>query len=224
VNARELLKDPQVQPSVAWKALRASWGEGARFWEPETLRIELTRGGVTPTDALMAKLLGAQTVALTGAVYEDHHVLFTFALACDNVPATGDLDPQPTVEQLAWALSEIREITGLEWTDADGPDPDEIDAAVSCVLIDEGFAVAPHPLGFCKIVFDRLSHAHTLRKQVEQAWPMLDKLTIRNAEATLNKAPEGDLRVQLTRLYDLKRYLAERAHERANQQSALHAD
>ena len=68
MNARELLKDPRVQPSVAWRALKAGWGDGAQYWEPEALRIELTRGGVTPTDGLMAKLLGAQTVALTGAV------------------------------------------------------------------------------------------------------------------------------------------------------------
>lgn len=224
MSARELLKDPKVQPSVAWKALQAVWGDGARVWEPETMRIELVRGGVDPTDGLMAKLLGAQTVAMTGAVHEDHHVLFTFALVCDGIPATADLHPHPTPEQIAWALSEIREITGLEWTDSDGPDPDEIDAAVACVLIDEGFAVCPHSLGFCRNVFDRLSHGGKLAGQVEQAWPMLDKLPAAEAEAMLKKAPEGDLRVQLCRLYDLKHYLAERAHDRAHQRSALHAD
>ena len=83
MNASDVLNDACVEVSMAWRAAEQLLGPTIAAWEPETLRIELERHGVPPTDTLMAKLLAAQTIVATCAWTYDHDVLFAFALACE---------------------------------------------------------------------------------------------------------------------------------------------
>ena len=142
--------------SVAWTAALKVLGLTLPAWEPDTIRIELERVKIPPTDALMAKLLGAQTV-VTGPVWSyDHDVLFSLALACDGVPAAADCFAHPTPEQLCWLMHELNALTGHTFTEDDGFDPDTIDPAIAVVLHDEGMPLAPPELSFAQDALARL--------------------------------------------------------------------
>lgn len=224
MDLREVLADPHVAPSIAWKAVAQACGIDVELWEPDTFRAELKRRGVEPSDALMAKLLGAQTVKTTNTFAFDHDVLFAFALACDGVPAASDAFHHPTVEQLAWAMHEIDRLAPHPMSEDAGFDPDEIDPAVAMLLLDEGFVLAPVELGFCQEVLDRYSHADPLfRGEVAAAWAPHehDDPVALHGKLECCSAKEEPLDVQLCRLADVKRYVAEKEQERDRQHQRL---
>lgn len=222
MDLREVLTDARVAPSVAWAALKKACGGDVDVWEPDVFRLELQRRGIAVTDGLMAKILGAQTVATTNSFAFDHDVLFAFALACDGVPSAADAHHHPTVEQLCWAIREIDRLAAHPMTEDAGFDPDEIDPAVAVVLLDEGFVLPPVELDFACEVLVAKSHADpVLRGEVAHAWCAHEHDAPEALHGKLADLPETPVNVQLHRLADVKRYLAEKEHERESQQAKL---
>lgn len=225
MSAKDTLQAADTALSVAWEAARALLGSSCEDWEPDTWRLELKRHGIEPSDALMAKLLAAQTVCLTNAWAYDHDALFAFALACDGLPASYEEVRQPTVEQLCWALHELRTLTGHPLDNDEGFDPDEIDAAVAVILTEEGFVQPPTELAFCADVHNQLSTSTPeFRRQVTESWSALDSLPINELKRIVAETDEDELGVQLRRLADVKCYLADRLAQRHDQLATRHSD
>lgn len=221
MGAQDVLQDPDVAVSVAWAAVKQLFGD-VRQWEPEVFDIELRRRHVDVTDGLMAKILAAQTVATGCSWAYDHDVFFAFALACDGIPATSEDIRQPTVEQLAWAMAEINVLVEKPCTVDEGPDPDEVDAAICVVLREEGFVTTPRELDFCHDVMVSMTHGHDdLREKTEKFWKMVDDFPLERARGELDRSPETALSVQLRRLFDVKAYVQEHSDTRARQHVRL---
>lgn len=211
MTPEEILKDPHAAPSVVWKIVEAWLGEAARVYETETLHLGLERRGVPWTPELAAKVLGAQTILVSNVWTYDYDVFFAFSLACDGVPSASDAHHHPTPIQMAWAASEIEELTGKELTHDEGLDPDTVDPAIALVLFEDGWIVTPDTLTFVQDALDRLTPDHQkLRADVQEAWARLrglDEATVRRTVASL-EGPEG---VQLTHLLDCGLELKARA-------------
>jgi len=221
-SASELLRDPLVELSVAWTAAQKILGLTIPAWEPDTIRIELERAKIPPTDALMTKLLGAQTV-VTGPVWTyDHDVLFALALACDGLPAAAEALHHPTPEQLCWLMKELSALTGHTFNEEDGFDPDTIDPAIAAVLHDEGMAVAPAELAFAQDALDRfLQSGKEIAKQVAKAWKNTEKMSSDALRRTLHEEPKSAFDVQMHRLIECRLYVLERSDRRSRQNAAL---
>lgn len=222
MGAQTVLQDPDVCTSVAWSAVKQMFGIQVRLWEPTVFHIELERRHVEVTDGLMAKILAAQTIA-TGCEWAyDHSILFAFSLACDGIPITNEDVTQPTVEQLAWAMAEINVIVEKPCTEDEGPDPDEVDAAISVVLREEGFVVPPVELAFVKDVLTGLTPGNEeLRGDVEKYWAVVDQFPLERGKVAVARSPETPVGVHLRRLMDVKTYVHERSEVRARQNVTL---
>lgn len=217
MDARDVLRDAEVAPSAAWRAARALWGDEVLHWVPETWRIELVRRlGVVPDERVVSKLLGAQTVLLHHA-WTDHAVLFAFALVCDGVTPARGFPQHPTVDQLAWAVEEIHALfPGTRGTlDDAGFDPDEVDAAVACVLIDDGWYVPPPELAFCDEVFRHLRHDDTPWDELVEHREKIAALPLDAVDEVLGRTKETSESVMLSRLIDCRRHVEARAVRRA---------
>lgn len=211
---------------MTWLAAHIALGPTCDVWEADTFRIELTRRGIATSrlDALMAKLLGAQTIHGSNVWTHDHDALFAFALACDGLPAAADAHHHPTPEQLCWAFDEIARIRGRAPNDDVGVDCDAVDPAIAAVLHDEGFVVCPAPLGFAQDALDRFTvESKTLKSDVERAWRPLSSLSPLALRRMLEGEPEDAKGVQLRRLADCALYVADRAAQRARHDSTLRA-
>jgi hypothetical protein len=221
-SASEALRDPLVELSVAWTAAQKVLGLTLPAWEPDTIRIELERAKIPPTDELMAKLLGAQTV-VTGPVWTyDHDVLFALALACDGLSASAEAIHHPTPEQLCWVVRELEALTDHNFSDEDGFDPDTIDPAIAAVLHEEGVAVAPKELAFAQPALDHfLQSEKDLPARVAKAWKSVEKMPSEDLRRTLREAPKSSLDVQVHRLIECRLYVIERSDRRSRQNASL---
>lgn len=150
MSALEVLRNPEVCPSAAWKAAVYLWGPEVRDWEPDVFRYELERKSVTATPQLMAKLLGAQTVVAHTRWLSDHVVFFAFCLACAGVATIPGMPQHPSPEELAWGVEEMKALRPdlARRMPDEGFDPDEIDPAVAVVVVHDGWFVAPKELSF----------------------------------------------------------------------------
>lgn len=220
--ASETLRDPHVEMSVAWVAAQKVLGLTIPAWEPDTIRIELERAKIPPTDELMTKLLGAQTVA-TGPVWTyDHDVLFALALACDGVPASAEAIHHPTPEQLCWVVRELTALTDHVFTKDDGFDPDTIDPAIAVVLHDEGIALAPPELAFAQEALDKLLVGDKdLPGKVAKAWADTQKMPMEHLRRMLGKNPKSAVDAQVHRLIECLIYVTERTDRRSRQNADL---
>jgi hypothetical protein len=219
---RDVLRNPDAAVSAAWKALVHLFGPEVQDWEPDTLHIELRRRGVTPTTELMGKLLAAQTVVTTREWCSNYEVLFAIALACDGVPVEAGFPQHPTPEQLAWAVNECSALSGLKLVDLEnhGFDPDEIDPAVACVLIDDGWHVAPKELSFVDDVMERMTFVDDGEATYPEIVALRDaasSMSLVDLDRAARDAGETAAGVQLTRLLDLRRYIEGRETARAAQ-------
>lgn len=225
MDLRGLLADPELAPSCAWAACRSLFGGDVADWEPDTFRIELGRKGVDVRPALMAKVLGAQTVVTTTVWANDHDALFAFALACEGVPAAADAFHHPTPEQLAWAIREIRRLHPLPADLAnEGFDPDEIDPAVACVLLDDGLCVAPDELGFVQDVLDRMAYrpdgfVERVAADWRRDWSELGEEALHGKAQELDLASPHDL--QLHHLAAIRQYVLRQERQRDDACSTL---
>jgi len=215
MTPKDVLLDPGAPPSAVWAALGALLGLGIEVWEPETLQLEVGRLGGS-WEALAPKVLAAQTAIVSRVWTYDWDALFAFALACEGQPAAADAFHHPTVLQLAWAVLELQELCGAEIDEHHGFDPDTIDPGVAALLHDDGWVLAPDPLGFCQGHLDRMNRtSETLREHVRAAWTKVrdgeDDSIRRIAEA----APENEVGVQICHLADAWLELRARARRRA---------
>ena len=221
MNAAEVLRDPGACLSAVWSCL-AHLLPGSSAWEVETLRIELERRSIPWTEALGAKVLGAQTVTQTRAWSFDHDVLFQFCLACDGIPASSAAIVMPTALQLAWGVDEIRALTELPLgEDDDGFDADTIDPGIAVILHDDGWVVVPDQLAFAQDALSRLDvgEDEALRARVEATWGRLRGLPSDEVRRIVSAAPEDALRAQVARLADVSietRALAERRRSQSH--------
>ena len=208
-----VLQDPDVELSTAWKALVALLGPTVAAWEFETIRLELARRRIEPTDTLMAKLFAAMTVVTTNAWTYDHDVLFAFALACDGNSANCEEHHHPTPEQLCWAIHELRAITGAPLDDDVGFDYDAIDPAIAVVLHAEGYVVAPDELSFAQHALDavnRYGHRDEIRSHAMTAWKTLKTLPVETLHEAVAQLDEEAVEIQIQRLADCRLYVAEK--------------
>lgn len=221
MNPRAVLLNPEVCPSVAWAATKALLGP-VDHWEAESLRIELERRLGEVPEALAVKVLAAQTIATTFNWAWDHQAVFAFALACDGVSVGHDDVLQPTVEQLCWAMREVDALAQPPWGPDHGFDPDEVDAAVAVLLVEEGFADTPPELAFCRDVFAGLSPASVeLRRQTRAAREALDAVPLDRAREIAAETGEDELGVQVRRMVDVRAYVEERLDRRTRQHAQL---
>lgn len=224
MSAKAVLQDPEVAPSVALAALKRLLTPSALGWEFDTIRIELQRRGVEPTDGLLTKLAGALTIANGRQWCYDHDVLFAFAVACSGTPADSEALLHPTPEQLCWGLREITALTGAAITDEEGFDPDTIDPAIAAILHYSGYVLAPEPLAFAQEALDdhnRYAHDGDLRKDAKASWRVFNALPVGALRAALEKLDEDPLNVQMHRLGDCKLYVAAKELLRARQHAHL---
>lgn len=221
-SASEALRDPLVEMSVAWTAALKVFGLTLPAWEPDTIRIELERAKISPSDELMAKLLGAQTV-VTGPVWTyDHDVLFALALACDGLSASSEALHHPTPEQLCWVMHELTALTGHTFNEEDGFDPDTIDPAIAAVLHEEGLAACPRELAFAQEALDRfLQSEKELPTRVAKVWRNVEKMPSDDLRRTLREAPTSSLDVQVHRHIECRLYVIERSDRRSQQNASL---
>jgi hypothetical protein len=219
---RDLLDDPESCPSVLWQAFCREH-PNATDWEPDAFRIELQRLGIHASPALMAKLLGAQTIAEHDCWLADHDVLFAFALACYGVPSAYDGFHHPEPRQLAWAMREVTAIRGAAPDEHEGFDPDEIDPAVAVVLADEGWFQAPDELAFCQWVLDRMTYpAAEAKKDASERWAELRKLPLADLRGKVRDEHDDPAQAQLNRLIDARVHVLEMDDLRARQRAASH--
>lgn len=197
-DPKVVLKNEWCLPSSAWKAYLKIFGNDANIWEPDTIRLELARRSIVPTDSLMAKILGAQTITTTFSWTYDHSVLFSFALACDGIPANYEQVEQPTPEQLCLALHEIQKLVGKRLTEEEGFDPDTIDPAIAVVLHHDGFVLAPEELSFVQEHLDNFTRTPGLKEQVKATWDSLKSLPTAEIESKIKN--ETAVNVQIAYL------------------------
>lgn len=228
MSSREVLRNPEVCPSAAWKAAVYLWGPEVRDWEPDVFRYELERKAVTATPSLMAKLLGAQTVVAHTRWLADHVVFFAFCLACDGVSPVPGMPQHPTPEQLAWGVEEMKSLRPdlARRMPDEGFDPDEIDPAVAVVLVHDGWHVAPKELDFADECVESEGNLED-DKKAKVDYPSL--IALRDVIATadddgLKRAgkdvDESAAGVMASRLIDCRRRLDELRRMR----SVFHAD
>ncbi len=205
IDAKAALKDPDAPPSVVWEAALSMWGDDAATWEPDTYRLELKRRGIVPTDALMSKLMAAQTIVNTRAWTVDHDVFFAFALACHGIPASAEAYHIPEVPQLCVAVAEIERLTGMQITPEMGFDPTAVDPAVAVLLFDQGYLLAPDELQFAQEELDEKHHGAGVDVgNLKEAWRRLRRLPVEELEKKLADAPETAQNIQLQRLADCR--------------------
>jgi hypothetical protein len=223
MSPTQLLQDPDVDLSVAWLAALLFFGPTLPTWEPDTIRMQLHRREIEPTDGLMAKLLAAQTIVTTNAWTYDHDVLFAFALACDGVPANSEAIHHPTPEQLCWAVITIEYLCEERLTTDHGFDPDTIDPAIATVLLDAGIVCPPRQLSFCEDVLLGMmpETSRDLSERVHTRWQKLDQMSEQELRDTLDHEPASTLYVQLQSLADCKLYVSDRGRKRAHQHAEL---
>lgn len=212
MTPKDLLRDPTVSVVNAWKALGKLLGPGIQHWEPDTIALELERAGIPPAASLMTRLLAAQTAMITGLPALDHEAMFAFALACDGVPHHAGSRAHPTVEQLAYAIDQLRKLRP-DFDPEEHTDPDEVDAAIAVVLKMDGWFVAPEQLAFVQPILDNITHGDTkVIAKVHKFWPgVAEAIADETRLANLDKLPEDDVGViQLKRLAAVARYLHER--------------
>lgn len=224
MDASALFRDPLLAPSVAWEACKRLWGNGISEWEPDTFRAELRHNKIEARPGLMAKILGAQTIATTTVWTSDYDPLFAFALACVDIPSASDAFHHPYSEQLAWAIREVRRLHPLPADlDNEGFDPDEIDPAISCVLAEEGFLLAPAELSFVQDVLDRMTWLPKQREEVRAAWAK-DWQTL-DQDPLHSKAEKLDLSdpvsVHLSKLAGVRSYVLGMETLRASQLASI---
>lgn len=230
MSAREVLRNPEVCPSAAWKAAVYLWGPEVRDWEPDVFRYELERKGVTATPSLMAKLLGAQTVVAHTRWLNDHVVFFAFCLACTGHATVPGMPQHPMPEDLAWGVEEMKTLRpdfARKMPD-EGFDPDEIDPAVAVVLVHDGWYVAPKELDFADdCVRDEAnmededdSHArvnYDVLLELRDTIATADEDKLKKVEKDVDETAAG---VTASRLIDCRRHLDALRRQRA----VLHAD
>ena len=221
-SIKDLLRDPNISVSMCWAALRKLYGPGVREWEPDTFAYTLHKAGVTPTASLMAKILAAQTVAVSSVCFHDHEAFFGLALACDGIAAVAGHYLHPTPEQMVAAVDEISIIRGKTPDHDEGFDPDEVDAAIAGVLSMDGFFVAPDGLDFIQDVLDRLTPgvATPMRTVCKEKWAALKDLSPQELVAKADEL-ESMVSVQLHRLSDIQMARRHRAEERVKMHKAL---
>lgn len=219
--APELLRDPEVASSVAWEACRRLFGE-IDDWEPDAFRLSLQSHDVEATPGLMAKILGAQTIATTGCWLHDHDVLFAFALACYGVPAAADAFHHPEPRQLCWMMQEIQAIRGAVPDEHEGFDPDEVDPAIACVLAEDGWFHAPDELTFAQWCLDRMTFTATAdREATTRQWQELRVLQVAELRGKLQEKDHDVVATQLDRLVDARVHVLEMEDLRARQRTSL---
>lgn len=220
----ELLSDPAVELTIAWTAAQGLLGPTLPAWEFETIKLELERRHVPTTEGLMAKLLAAQSCAVTRAWTTDHDVFFAFALACDGIGANPGAIHHPTPEQLCWAVKELESLTEARITDDHGFDPDTVDPAVAVVLLDEGLCVAPEELTFARDVLEKITPgSKTLAPKAYAAFSRLRDYPDETLRRTLRDDPTSDVDVQVHRLIECQLYVEERVVRRARQHAVLNS-
>jgi hypothetical protein len=226
MNSLAILKDTSACPSVVWTALKYLYSEDIENWEPETFQIELTRTLREPqTEALISKILGAQTIVTTCYWASRYEILFGFALVCDGVPVSFLQPMEPTVEQLCWAFIEINALAKKTCTLDEGTDPDEIDAAIAVVGLNEGFVTLPSELSFAEHALENLSFVDPeLRRQVKSVWDKLDEKPVKTLDLVGSKLQEDPLGVALKKLIDARKYIQERIELRVRQNAILNCD
>ena len=217
----DVLKAPSASPSSVWAALKACLGVGVGVYETETFVIELHRRGVEWSEALSAKVLGAQTIVVTNTWAYDHDVLFAFALATDGIGAASDAFHHPTVIQLAWAVREIESLRDQQITEDHGFDPDAIDPAVAIVLHEDGWVYPPDPLAFCKDSLARMDRSEgPTRAIVAERWPLLRGADDAEARKVYDAVADSPLKTQLGLLFDCELELRARARLRQEHHDA----
>jgi len=213
-----ILSDPAISLSVAWDQTTKILGN-IKEWEPDTIRVDLSRRGIEPSPGLMAKLLAAQTIVQHSSWATDHDVFFAFCLACDGIPADAEALTHPTVEQLCWGIEELAFLLKFRPNEDDGFDPDTVDPAIATVLHEDGWVYAPAQLRFVQTILERLTHDPKLTDQVRNRWTVLaiaPSDTFRREDSD-----EDPLSVQLARLTDARHYVEEHLLSRARQISEL---
>ena len=221
-SIKDLLRDPQISLCIAWEALRKLYGTGVSTWEPDTFAYTLHKAGVPPTASLMAKILAAQTVATSGACFNDHEAFFGLALACDGIAAMAGQYLHPTAEEMVAAVDEITVIKGKAPNDDVGFDPDEVDSAIAGSLSMDGFFIAPDGLTFVQPYLDKLTPgvSSTTRDHCKKQWDALKDLSPKEIIEKTDQE-ESLTGVQLHRLADIQMARRLRAEERVAFHRAL---
>lgn len=211
---KKLLSDPEAATSCVWFEVAKAIGPNLDDFEPDTIRLELKRYGIEPTDFLMAKIMSAQTAhAHPDVICCDHDAFFAFAIAEDGIPSDSNSFHFPTVDQLCWAVLELNRIAPKPLTDDEGFDSDEVDPAISCILLNEGFVLAPNELSFVQDSLDRISFAPPqLKAEVSEEWSKLSGKDEAGLRAALASEAEDDVRVQLTKLADARIFVLRKEH------------
>jgi hypothetical protein len=204
------LTDTTIPATVLFIDLHRRLGAEWPSWEPETLWLTLPE--VTPVNR--DKILAAASLASNPAFYWDWRVAGNTALAFANVPGFPEHPPEPTPEQLAWAVFEAELIFALSDDEDVTPSfDDEVAGYVAAVLHHNGWVQAPDILAFCQEHLTGLLNADAkeLAAKVKTAWEAHPRTDLEQS-----KFEDTALGVQLSRQANVLRYLEQRADQLRN--------
>lgn len=212
-TARKLLLDEDTTASACARALEVLYPGVWRFWEPETLWLDLGREGCDVPVSNRQQAMAARAVLNHDRVYYDALVFDKVAAAFSNEDIHIDSLEEAPVAYMAWAVDEIAWLTSSFEMDSDEYDREVVEY-VATQLHSEGFVVAPYELRFAQKALDRRhgSAGEELKQRVSRGWTALDGPDLR--EHAYPETPEG---VQLARLASVTLYVRARRAARASQ-------
>lgn len=200
---KAVLQDEDA-PAIALLAAVEQAAPGAVMdWEPETLWLELERGGIHTPLANRARIGAAIAILAVPSFYWDAVVFEKTALSFDGRPPHPDILEEATPAQMAWAVVEAAWIR-KRWGHHSIEFRQEPVAYAATVLHRDGFVRAPEQLAFAQ------SALRSLNGDTGELLEEVDRRLRDGAGTTDASYTETPADVQLARLAAVRLHVEER--------------
>lgn len=207
-KVRALLEDEAASAMGCFLALKRALGDQCRAWEPESLWLTLSRGGVDVPAVNRDKILAAHTLTMVPAFWWEVNCYQNTVLAFNGVISDPDVAQETTPAQMAWGVFEAEMIYG--YSDLpDAPDFDREPALYTAICLHRaGYLLAPELLSFAQEALDKLNNAGGLKvSEVRAAWRKVQKTDL----ASHAWKDDNPLDVQLARLASVVLYVKDKS-------------
>lgn len=201
MNEKALLENPKTSAVALLKALK-TLGDFVN-WEPETVWIEASRGGIDIPIENRAKIMAALTLLLVPSFYWDAVVFEKTALALQGLTINQDTLEEASPAQLSWAAVEAAWIL----KEAHRPTWDfmyEPQAYAGVVLNRAGYILAPTQLSFAQDALDKERHETSLFPEVKDRWASVSKPNLLSL-----KLEETPIDIQIAKLASVELFIQE---------------
>lgn len=216
--ARAILERESASATAVYFATQMLLGEAARIYEPETLRLLLSkRMRLQLPELHWEKLLCLCTATQQATFLWEVNAFENTAACCAGVPMLVDVVQELRVIELCWAVTEMLPFLRM-WhseiqIDQTGDDlfDHEPRDYTALMLYKEGFVLAPKVLSWAQGALDSMTRDPDLRTRVERRWDEL--LRLKNDEELLAlDLRDTDEDVQIARLIGCHTHVRQRQH------------